>query len=85
MPLFSQTLEDRFSHVEAQLKDYHLKGAFNYSLYQGRRRLLESGTAIEGTEKKYKESRTSSLQEMNDGGACLESFKFSCVVYTLEY
>ena len=32
---------------------------------------------------KYKQSRTSSLQEMNEGGACLESFKFSCVVSKL--
>ena len=34
-------------------------------------------------QKKYKQFRTSSLQEMNDGGACLESFKFSCVVSKL--
>ena len=31
----------------------------------------------------WKQSRTSSLQETNDEGACLESFNFSCVVSKL--
>ena len=36
------------------------------------------------TQRKNRRSRLeSSLQEMNDGGACLESFKISCVVSKL--
>ena len=40
-------------------------------------------TKKEQTLSTWKQSRTSSLQETNDEGACLESFNFSCLVSKL--
>ena len=61
-----------FAHSENLFKEY-------YDSFENEQSYYPTCTQ----RKSWKQSQTSSLREINDEGACLEGFHFSCVVSKL--